>query len=757
MSKFDDAQVTGRYIADLVRRRALAAIATHDDKLTGAYGKLAASIRKDLLKAGYTTKQVKTLLSRHLAGTLNERVKIVEEAIHASAREGRKLDKETYEAVFGDAITGGVADGLRPTFATDAVAKRAASARIRGKVAVDGLSLSKRFHKNDAETVRNMGAALESSIRAGESVTRTAERLLDEGEPIVRLPKYVQELSEAAGAGKNEYQKAVRAWRSQVAHLGQGAAREAGEFTIRSATQQLVRDLANAKPAEISKAVDRWVLDKARYQARIVARNEAVEAFRDSSLQSWEGQEWVVAVKWSLSGDHPRSDICDVVAGQDLYGLGPGNYPKDNVPQRHPSCLCTISAVSDPLHFERELAKAKGQDEPAKPWVSGEIVTGNDWLRAQPLDVRKAVAGPTRAAMVTTGRNVMDSAGAFKPVYELLGQPKPIRHLGPSTAARPLLLTDRSSMVQPFPELKASRETRVAIPRAKPARRAAPRPRPSPSVRLVQAEPAAPVGMSYGKPAPEAAALRAEFDRFHDQAIDSMERVPGRYVGELPAGMSEWARSVRDQVAERLGVTPTRPITNMRAMPLDEINSLGVMDYDGQLGLKIGDKHLADQMFETIVHETIHTAGGAANGAYQGTALVFEEASTEELTRQFLGAEWRATPGAKLDLSDVSKAVADWKDFPADFASVGTYDTFRSRLMSVVSGANGTDAKATAVKVRKAMARWKQRAYATHVEAEKAFIDALEPATPNHRAFYEKTLLVSEDEWSNFVVPWRPD
>lgn len=98
---FRAAQVTSQYITDVVRRRALAAISEHDQVLSKVYDKIAAGIRKDLRAAGFTVKQVREILEKHFAGTKEERVAILEKAIRSAAQEGRKLDKQTFDAVFG--------------------------------------------------------------------------------------------------------------------------------------------------------------------------------------------------------------------------------------------------------------------------------------------------------------------------------------------------------------------------------------------------------------------------------------------------------------------------------------------------------------------------------------------------------------------------------------------------------------------------------------------------------------------------------
>lgn len=156
-----------------------------------------------------------------------------------------------------------------------------------------------------------MRQVIQSSVKAGEGITRTAERLLDADLPKVNLPRYVQELREAAAIGDGKvYRGAVKTWQRQIEGLGQGPLKEAGEYTVRSASRQLVRDLAKAKVENVDKIVDRWILEKARYQARVVARNESVEAFREMAIKQAQDQPWTVGVRWTLSPSHPRKDVC---------------------------------------------------------------------------------------------------------------------------------------------------------------------------------------------------------------------------------------------------------------------------------------------------------------------------------------------------------------------------------------------------------------------------------------------------------------
>lgn len=86
-----------------------------------------------------------------------------------------------------------------------------------------------------------------------------------------------------------------------------------------------------------------------KYKAERLIRTEvgsaAWEAGRLSALES----PVVLGVKWNVSERHPKWDVCDILAEQDLYGLGSGVYPPDKIPVRpHPHDQCFQTDVLRP-------------------------------------------------------------------------------------------------------------------------------------------------------------------------------------------------------------------------------------------------------------------------------------------------------------------------------------------------------------------------------------------------------------------------
>jgi len=87
-------------------------------------------------------------------------------------------------------------------------------------------------------------------------------------------------------------------------------------------------------------------VDNIAYRAMRIARTEINTAYREGHIQTVTDPDtgdflpYVEAIGWRLSPSHPRTDICDALAGDDTEGLGDGNYSAGNVPPGHPHCLC---------------------------------------------------------------------------------------------------------------------------------------------------------------------------------------------------------------------------------------------------------------------------------------------------------------------------------------------------------------------------------------------------------------------------------
>ena len=98
------------------------------------------------------------------------------------------------------------------------------------------------------------------------------------------------------------------------------------------------------------------------HKATRLAITEVNNTYWETSAISADQSTVVEAQQWNLSGRHPRTDVCDLFAWSDSYGLGSGVYPTGNMPVKpHPHCLCY---VTDLIRDAAEWGRPK-RDYPA--------------------------------------------------------------------------------------------------------------------------------------------------------------------------------------------------------------------------------------------------------------------------------------------------------------------------------------------------------------------------------------------------------
>lgn len=103
-----------------------------------------------------------------------------------------------------------------------------------------------------------------------------------------------------------------------------------------------------------------------------VTRTETNIAYRRADHERWQDMDFVLGQRVQLSGDHPKKDICDKLAG---------DYPKDFVFDGwHPQCFCIVTPITLPPEETADLTKI--------------MLEGGDW--------RKALRDKVRGREITT-------------------------------------------------------------------------------------------------------------------------------------------------------------------------------------------------------------------------------------------------------------------------------------------------------------------------------------------------------------------
>jgi hypothetical protein len=97
---------------------------------------------------------------------------------------------------------------------------------------------------------------------------------------------------------------------------------------------------------------------KVAARAQLIARAEPMNAEQEAQVQAAIESPVIEAIQWERSGRGEPCPLCDALAQQDWYGLGPGRYDPRRVPPRpHPRCICRMRSVLRPA---RDFGKPRG-------------------------------------------------------------------------------------------------------------------------------------------------------------------------------------------------------------------------------------------------------------------------------------------------------------------------------------------------------------------------------------------------------------
>lgn len=413
-----------RKIASVVQRsfEGLArSLALSDERLRKIHEEMARDVRASI-SPKTSPARVEAIVKKRVRAYEAERMKAIETAVRDGARNGTGLTIKAVEAIFGPRDAAKV---LRPKVELDKHASIVAARHIAGKASVDSMAMRVRLGTRTDATIRSMAKELEGGLRLGQSARQLSTRMLKATDIEVRIPSYIEKMRAlTAKAPPSEVKRVARREIAKLAklHRDGGAPQD-----ITKATRYFMEQLEKSGGADIDKAVEKWIEQRAANQAMTIARSEAANARRIAHIESTMNEPYVVGYRWTLSGSHGSLCECDVLASQDLYGLGAGGYPADAVPSApHPNCMCTTTTIIDEHYFKREIAKARGEPEPPKPWESGRRETGAEWIARQPKRMQRAILGPGRLREFQRDpKRVVKVDGTFNPLWKAQGRPRP--------------------------------------------------------------------------------------------------------------------------------------------------------------------------------------------------------------------------------------------------------------------------------------------------------------------------------------------
>ena len=212
---------------------------------------------------------------------------------------------------------------------------------VQNFTAADGLKLSDRLWRLNQGAKEALSRAIGQAVVSGWDASRAAAQFMYDGRPV---PMDVKE------------------------RLGRAKA----DALVRNA------DLLTGDGGEV------WKADR-------VFRTEINRAHGTAYMAGAEKTPGFVGFRFLLSPRHPKADICDLLASQNLYGLGAGVYPSAKACPwpAHPNTLSFVEMV-----FADEVTAA---DRAGKETVT-------DAMGRMGADVREGILGVEKAGLYDEGK-----------------------------------------------------------------------------------------------------------------------------------------------------------------------------------------------------------------------------------------------------------------------------------------------------------------------------------------------------------------
>lgn len=226
-----------------------------------------------------------------------------------------------------------------------------------------------REHAKGLLQARDLSLALYDGYSPADGIQRPLE-----GRARAELPMALRSLTEDMDARRELTALQVQ---------GQKQAARLKSQALRAAYSEAFDAWEKGAGAEaLQRRLDVAQREKNRFFANRIAQSELARAHNARVAMDLMDDDLTTVVQVRLNPAHPRPDICDLHATADLWGLGPGCYPKERAPMPtyHPFCWCRVrprpsldarDAVRAP-NGEAEFLRALGDDKAAEVMGSRE-------------------------------------------------------------------------------------------------------------------------------------------------------------------------------------------------------------------------------------------------------------------------------------------------------------------------------------------------------------------------------------------------
>lgn len=249
--------------------------------------------------------------------------------------------------------------GIMPSMLTSADRKNIADA-IEEPWSADGMRLSEKLHTASKVMHQAIMDTVTDQINKNRTAIQIARELYDgynSGKAVIRqqeIPQYLTKIIRAQGTRDDN--KDIRRALEQVHNL---AKKGAPNKSLRTAYNELIEAIEAGNDRALRRSIHTAIQEKSRYVAERIARTEMARAYSDGFFNKHQKDPDVIGYQIELGTRHPVFDICDVYAECNMFNLGAGVYPKDQVPMVpiHPHCLCKYHVL-----YRTQLDMSKQND-----------------------------------------------------------------------------------------------------------------------------------------------------------------------------------------------------------------------------------------------------------------------------------------------------------------------------------------------------------------------------------------------------------
>ena len=276
---------------------------------------------------------------------------------------------------------------------------------------VGRITLARRIYLHNVETAAEVVQVVRQHAAGVHQARELALRLYDGYSPADGIRRPLE------GRARADLPKALRALTSDA------MTRDSLSRLVERGQQQAARLKSQALRAAYAQAFDAWEAgagqdalkrrleiahaEKNRYFANRISQTELARAHQAQVAADLMADETIEVVQVRINPTHPKTDICDLHARADLWGLGEGCYPKVQapLPPYHPFCMCRVRSMPS-------LTLAGAKRAPG-----GEAA----YLREQGMEAAARIMGSRdRAQAVLNGASVESVINAGKePLYRL--------------------------------------------------------------------------------------------------------------------------------------------------------------------------------------------------------------------------------------------------------------------------------------------------------------------------------------------------